>query len=233
MPVKKMLKLVALGRAIRAYAKIVKDPNQLGEVFSLSDSLTNPEIMERIAKGFRKHPEGVKALAEKKRVHVDLNALERLPDGTLGRVYAKFMRDNGLTPDAIPSLAADNEYDFIRAHLYESHDMWHAVTGFGPDVAGELGLQAFYAAQVDGALPPAILAAGLLNTALFSMEDRERRMDAIVRGWEAGRKAKLLFGFDYAANWSRPVAEVRAELNIDPQGCGQPRPLRAVSSLAA
>jgi ubiquinone biosynthesis protein Coq4 len=33
---------------------------------------------------------------------------------------------------------------------YETHDIWHVVTGFHTDVAGELGLQAFYLAQFPG-----------------------------------------------------------------------------------
>lgn len=226
------LKLVTLVKAVVAYAKIVRDPNQLGEVFALADSLSEPKVMDRLASAFRQDPMGAQALIDRKRVRVDLAALERLPEGTLGRTYASFMRSNGLTPDALPSLEGATEHEYIRAHLYETHDMWHAMTGFKADVAGELGLQGFYAAQVDGPLATAILAAGLLNTALFAIEERFERLDAITRGWEAGRRAKPLFGFDFAAAWARPVAEVRASMGIDPAGYGsanpaQERPRRA------
>jgi ubiquinone biosynthesis protein Coq4 len=33
---------------------------------------------------------------------------------------------------------------YVLSHLYEMHDLWHAVIGFETDVAGELALQAFY-----------------------------------------------------------------------------------------
>ncbi|MFO0550961.1 MAG: Coq4 family protein [Polyangiaceae bacterium] len=207
-------KIVALVRAVVAYAKIVRDPNQLGEVFQLADSLSDPKAMARIVDGFRRAGAD-RALVARKRVRANLSELEALPEGTLGRAYATFMRKNGLAPEALPNLEAVDLYEFVRAHLYETHDMWHALTGFEADVAGELGLQGFYAAQIDGSLAPAILAAGLLNTALFALDDRERRLDAITRGWEMGKRAKPLFGFDWAASWARPLADVRRELGID------------------
>lgn len=224
MPAPSPLKLLNLARAVVAYTKIARDPNQLGEVFRLADSLSEPAVMERLTTAFRRDPRGREALARRARVHADLGALAELPEGTLGRAYARFMRDNGLTPEAIPSLEGASEHEFVRAHLYETHDMWHALTGFGADVAGELGLQGFYSAQIDGPLATAILAAGLLNTALFSMDERVARMDAITAGWRAGRAAAPLFGFDWAASWARPLAEVRAELGIAPEGCAARRP---------
>lgn len=226
-------KAVARIKAVVAYAKIVRDPNQLGEVFELADSLSDEATMSRIARGIRRHPSGDAALAARKRVDADLASLEQLPPGTLGFAYAKFMRDNNLVKESIPSLAVVNEGDFIRAHLYETHDMWHAMTGFGPDVAGELGLQAFYAAQIDGPLPAAILAAGLLNTALFSLDDTSPRMEAIVRGWEGGRRAQLLFGYDWSTSFDKPIGVARAEIGLPAEGIGKAAPAITTSTPSA
>lgn len=214
-------KPIALARALFAYAKIVRDPNQLAEVFQLSDSLSDPRVMERLALGIRKHPGGAEALAARRRVRVDLSEIGTLPEGTLGKAYWHFMKDNNLTPESIPTLAAGDEGAFIRAHLYETHDMWHALTGFDSDVAGELGLQAFYGAQLNGPLPAAILAAGVLNTALFALDDQARRFDAIAYGWNVGKRARPLFGFDWTGSWAKPVAEVRAAMNLPVAGCGR------------
>lgn len=214
------LKPITLLRAIAAYARIVRDPNQLAEVFKLSDSLNESHISQRLVRGLRADEAVARALDARKRVLVDLPALSLLPRGTLGRTYAEFMRANGLVPDALPRLPAKDDGEFLRAHLYETHDMWHAITGFESDVAGELGLQAFYAAQIDGPLAPAILAAGLLNTALFKLDERNARVDAIARGWQGGRHARPLFGFDYASSWAKPIGEVRASLGIPVEGLG-------------
>jgi ubiquinone biosynthesis protein Coq4 len=125
------------------------------------------------------------------------------------------MRANGLDPAAIPSLEARDDLEFIRAHLFETHDVWHAVTGFGTDVAGELGLQAFYAAQAPGGLPLALMAMGLLNTAFYAPGEREARLDAITRGWEMGRQARPLFGTRWDQLWETPMVEVREWAGIE------------------
>jgi ubiquinone biosynthesis protein Coq4 len=125
------------------------------------------------------------------------------------------MKKNDLDPSAIPTLDAKDELTFIRAHLYETHDVWHAVTGFDTDAAGELGLQAFYAAQAPGGLPIMLIAMGFLNTAIYSMSDRERRLDAIVRGWSMGCRARPLFGVRWGELWERPIEDVRRELGVE------------------
>jgi ubiquinone biosynthesis protein Coq4 len=40
-------------------------------------------------------------------------------------------------------------------------------------------------------------------------------MRAIVRGWLLGRRARALFGVDWAALWSSPLTDVRKMLRIE------------------
>ena len=108
--------------------------------------------------------------------------------------------------------------DYTYQHFRETHDVWHTATGFGVDVAGELGLQAFYAAQFRSPLAVNILALGLLNTFFFSMDDAPKRLTAIARGWTMGQAAKSFFGFDWAAHWATPIADVRALLDVREPG---------------
>jgi ubiquinone biosynthesis protein Coq4 len=174
------------------------------------------EVLGVMREHFVRDERGARAFEDKPRLHVDLDALSKLKPGTLGRVFADHMRANKLAPSAIPTLASNDDLAFIRAHLYETHDVWHAVTGFRTDVAGELGLQAFYAAQGPGGLPLMILAMGFLNTALYAMNEREARLEAISRGWEMGRRARPLFGVRWSEWWERPIEQVRLELGVEP-----------------
>jgi ubiquinone biosynthesis protein COQ4 len=203
-------------RALSAWVTIVRDPDRLGEVFALADNLADDHFVGKMADHFALSPVGKRALASLPRVgNVDLAALRLLPEGTLGRAFAEHMIANGLDPAALPSLPATERISFVRAHLYETHDIWHAVTDFRTDVAGELGLQAFYLAQFPARLGAAILAAGLLNTLLFRFEERDARMDEIVRGWLIGRKASPFFGVDWASKWAEPIEAVRRELGVE------------------
>ena len=209
---------LAMVRTLWSFVDLVKHPDHLGRVFEISDGMVQQrmEVLEQMARHFARDPRGAEAIRDKKRLRFDLAELDQLPEGTLGRVFAGHMRKNGLDPAAIPTLGATGDAEFVRAHLYETHDVWHAVTGYDTDVAGELGLQAFYAAQAPGGLPWMLLAMGFLNTAIYSMEDRERRFDAIARGWDMGRRARPLFGTRWDELWTTPVAEVRRSLGVEP-----------------
>jgi ubiquinone biosynthesis protein Coq4 len=209
---------LAFARTLWSFVDLVKHPDHLDRVFEISDGMVKQrtEVLETMAEHFARDPRGAQAIRDKHRVRFDLAELDALPPGTLGRVFADHMRKNDLDPAAIPTLDASDDLAFLRAHLYETHDIWHAVTGYDTDVAGELGLQAFYAAQAPGGLPWMLLAMGFLNTALYEMGDRERRFDAIARGWEMGRRARPLFGTRWDELWTTPVDEVRRSLGVEP-----------------
>jgi ubiquinone biosynthesis protein COQ4 len=209
---KRLLQRIA---ALRSMITIARDPRRLDAVFALRDSLDDPGVLAPVVARLRAGEATGAALRARARMgRVDLAELGRLPEGTLGRAYADFMRAAGLDPSSIPSLEARNEHQWFSAHLYETHDIWHVVTGFGPDVAGELGLQAFYLAQIAGPLPIAILAAGFVNTAIAAQDDAARRMEEIARGWQLGRAARPLFGVRWHEQWARPLAELRGELAL-------------------
>ena len=129
---------------------------------------------------------------------VDTAALARLYEGTLGRTFVDELRMRQLNPDDIqirPDGGTRSGYVF--RHLRESHDIWHTATGFDVNVAGELGLQAFYLAQFTSQLALILLAVGLLNTSLFELSDHWTRMTAIAEGWPRARSTsavRLRFG---------------------------------------
>jgi ubiquinone biosynthesis protein Coq4 len=206
-----------VARAAWSFIDLVRHPEHLDRVFEISDSLVGQrrDVLVLMRDHIAKDPRGEASLRERPRLAVRLDELEKLPAGSFGRAFADHMRKNGLDPAAIPTLPAREDLEYVRAHLYETHDVWHALTGFDTDVAGELGLQSFYAAQLPGGLPFLLLAVGFLNTAFFSMADRERRFDAVVRGWQMGRSAKPVFGVAWGDLWSRPVGEVRQLLGVD------------------
>jgi ubiquinone biosynthesis protein Coq4 len=205
---------LSIVQAAHAFVRLTLDPNRLGEVFNLSDAVVNDDSTREILAHVKQDATGAAALRERPHVQLDLKVLRALPTGTLGREYAIMMDRAGLDPAALPTLPDDDEGKYVRAHLYETHDLWHTVTGFGTDVAGELGLQAFYQAQLPGKLPAAILATGFLNTLVFSFGQRDVRLREIARGWLLGRRSRPLFGVRWNDYLEMPLDEVRARLGI-------------------
>lgn len=204
-----------LARTLWGGIRLLIDPNRLNDVFVLERGTVDAATNERVLETLRREPATAHAIEERVRLaRVDLTALGALPQGTLGRTFAEFLRARGLDPGALPRLEAPDEETYVRAHLYETHDLWHVVTGFDTDVAGEVGLQAFYSAQVDGALPRWLVMGGLLNAILQQPADWSRRLEAIAQGWRLGKTAKPLFGVRWDDKWRMPLGEVRAGLGL-------------------
>lgn len=218
-----------LAKPLYYFARLAHDPRELDRVFQLRDSANDAAMSARILERISREPGAGAALERRARLgKVTLAELDAHPEGSLGRAYGAFMRRHRLDPAAIPHVEEDRAEAYLRAHLYETHDLWHVVTGFEPDPAGEAGLQAVYAAQLPGMLPAALVAALLLNAAIerSSLKTKER-FDAVARGWEMGLRAALLFGYPWRDKLATPLEEVRRELAID-ASLAVPRPLRAV-----
>ena len=198
----------------RAALRLVRDPNRLDEVIAMADELGDSPALDTIVAHLEQLPHGPAALADRPRVDVELPRLRALPDGSFGREAARFLDARKLDPADLPKRPAASAKAWVRAHLYETHDLWHVVTGFDTDVAGELGLQAFYLAQFPGKLSALILSIGMINTTLFAFDERTPRLDAIARGWQLGRTAHSFLGVRWADLWNLPLAEVRARVGV-------------------
>jgi ubiquinone biosynthesis protein COQ4 len=220
--------IVAKMRVSLGFWNLVKDPGRLEEIISLANAIEMPEVLEAMAAYFARDPKGARAMDERPRVgRVDLEHLRKLPEGTLGRAFAEHALANGIDPNAIPALTGDDRVSFMRAHLFETHDIWHTVTGFRTDFASEIGLQAFYFAQFPAQLTAAIMAINFLNLAFYELDEREARMDALVRGWTMGRRAQKLFGVVWSDLWSTPLDDVRRALDVAVEDAPQKRAVRA------
>ncbi|AKU94650.1 hypothetical protein AKJ09_01314 [Labilithrix luteola] len=214
-------KPIRAAKALYSLAALVRDPNRLGQVFEMADALSTPEVIDKMAAALARDPQGDRALDERPRIDVDLQELKRCPEGSLGRAFADTMIAQGLDPKDIPPLQSPDRATYVRAHLYETHDVWHTVTEFGTTWPEEIGLQAFYLAQIPGPLPAVLLAVGCLRVALFEMSARGAMMDAVARGWEMGKSARPLFGVRWNDLWNTPLDEVQAMLGVVPRAGGK------------
>ena len=204
-------------RMVRSFWRLSQDPNRLGEVFAIADRGSKPEILAETARFVSRDPQGARAISEGVRLGpVDLLELKKLPEGTLGRAFAEHMIDNGLDPRAIPvPTYPRGDFRYVKTHLRETHDIWHVATGFNTDVAGEIGLQAFYLAQLPSRLSAVLISMAFLHLATKNIGARDAIMTEVMRGWALGKRAKPFFGFAWAEHWATPLAEVRKLLGVE------------------
>ena len=221
-------KLVEKMRFVYTYVALVRNPERLDLVFALADRVTETE--ELLPLFYR--PEVVAFLERpEESLSIDLEVLGKLPAGTLGRELADWFRRNDFMPGALDRQQQGSDRARVKRHLESTHDIWHMVVGFDTDVAGEVGLQAFYLAQLDSPVPLVLLSTAFLNSLINQNEDAARRMDAVTRGWIMGKASEPLFGVDWSTLWDVPLHEVRQRLGIvEPRTAGPARSAEAVAA---
>lgn len=209
--------------ALRALKKLIEDPTKTEEAFRVVRSLDGP-FFGRTFGRFRADAEGARLLASRRSLLAALRdraALEKLPEGSLGRAYLAFCDREGITPgglvdasDAVPmapGLTEDERWFIDR--MRDSHDLWHVVTGFRTDLGGELSVLAFSLAQTWGPGLTLLVLGGLIET-YKSGEIGAYARKLVADAWRTGRRARW---FPLAAweEWlARPLDEVRVEMGV-------------------
>ena len=202
-------------RMVAGLAEFLKNPGSLDSVFKVAGSLksspmsaqmfrhllANPSMAELVQAGWRPAP-------------IDLDALEQLPAGSLGHVYAHQLRSQGLSPASlIDPTPIQSPQDYVVHRLRETHDIVHVLTGFGTDGPGELGLQAFNLAQNRSPLAAMLIFGGMLKC-LQNDEPLEPLLSALARGFELGLKAPCVIAHRLEDGWDRPLADWQRQLGL-------------------
>lgn len=211
-------------RYLLALWRLTRDPSATGEAAIVEVGFARSRLGRRFARwqalerDLAADPRTAPALARRSRLGpIDLDSLGRLPEGTLGRVFAEHCRGRGLNPNLV-HVPLEESGDFVAAHLFETHDVWHVTTGWGNDELGEVGLGGFYLAQFGLPLFGFLMALVLLNSVFFAPATLRPRLDAFVAGYGMGRRAEPLFGVEWAELWDLPLDRVRERLGLDAAG---------------
>jgi ubiquinone biosynthesis protein COQ4 len=219
-------------RALRALRELARDPDDLPKVFEIVDNLPG-RSPERVLARMRATESGRRLLLAKPDLPArlaDRAALFALPAETLGHAYAAFAERAGITPQGIvdASLAggvADPgeppDLRFSGERLRDTHDLWHVVTGYGTDVAGEVALLAFSYAQTRH---PGIAAICGFTYLHFVPQLNELMRDAYRRG----QSAAWLPAVEWEQLLALPLDEVRARLRIGAPPVYAPIPTEAL-----
>jgi ubiquinone biosynthesis protein COQ4 len=151
--------------------------------------------------------------------------LRTLPEGTLGREYVRFADTNQLFPEKLAEAVVDaraltggqvpnatQDVGYLHDRYRDLHDLWHVVTGYGTDLAGEYGIVALQSKQV-GYRGMAIT--GFVSMLLTGVANR--RLDLVSTWFEGrrrGREGAYLLAEDWEALVELPLAEVQEKLGF-------------------
>ena len=211
-------------RARRALQALIADPDRTDQVFEIVRALSGRTDVRNFAR-LLDEPDGPRLLAERPDLLAalsDREALARLPEGSLGRVYLAFMVAGDLTADGLVDASMEGDTDARMGYSVEStwffdrlrdmHDVWHVLTGYGRDEAGEAANLAFTFGQIGNyGIGLIVLAAA----AIGPRSDRFYWQRYLFRAWRRGRRARWLPAVRYEKLLALPLAEVRTRLGID------------------
>lgn len=210
---------------LSAFRAAMKDPERIGDAAvykaELGGGRAYPEIEARL--------DGVRGYIPR----VDLDALARLPDGTFGREYARFLAANRLHP-IVPTDRVDRELIARNAFTVRYamiHDMVHVITGFDTTWPGEAGVWAFIGVQ---RYSTTFRIAGFMALLIAPFRTPLRMLEAWRcwrRGRAMGRRARLVLTERLEERFEQRLSEVRAELGVQGADDGYlPRALRAAGA---
>lgn len=202
-----------LRTALGALSRLMYNPGRLDQVLVFAQAV-NAGAVARASVSVTQTEEGRRLFSVMPRIdreHVDYDALRRLPDGTVGREYVRFLDDNGISPEPFEKLpeVSDPRVAYIMLRMRQTHDLWHVLTGYTPDVRGEVLLQVFTYAQLR--IPSAFFLA-FFGTLRYLKWRRDLFRD-IRRAYRRGKATAFLATFRWEDHWETPVSELRKQLH--------------------
>ena len=219
-------------RAWRAVRALLADPDRTELAFEAVSAISARDF-EGLFQRFIADPEGRRLYAERPSLLAalsDRGGLRALPDGSFGRAYAAFMDEAQLTADGLVEADLASEAalgieereparHWFSERIRDMHDLWHVLSGYGRDEAGEAANLAFSYGQ----MPFRGIALILVAAALLEPHgNRFAWPRYLVRAWRRGRRARSLTLARYEELLARPLEEVRHAFGIEPASRAHP-----------
>jgi ubiquinone biosynthesis protein COQ4 len=202
----------------RTLVRALADSNATDDLL-LGEELTSVGRMRALLPLMQASDEGRAILLERPRgCELDVGALQRLPEGTLGRAYANHLARCGLDPKAlgVPVTRGRTALEnYLLERVRQTHDLWHTVLGLGTAGYEEVLVHAFQWPQLG--MPYSALVVGFGTPKHFALEGRfGLAVTALPDAVRAGREAAPLLAYYWERHLQEPLAHVRRALRVRP-----------------
>ena len=203
-------------KALNCFVALTKNQATFETLYDLDEILKKTELSRISIEYLKSQPQVAAIIEERYLASVpDINKLLTYPQDSLGYRFASHLSANHFNPEFYRKHEVTDDISYITLRRSQTHDIHHVVTGFGTDLSGEFGLQAFQLAQMRSPIAMALLTAGIIN----SFADPQRlnaHIQQIALGWEMGSKVKPFMAQKWEEDWDKPLVQWQTELGVKP-----------------
>ncbi|CAH2233767.1 jg3629 [Pararge aegeria aegeria] len=139
-----------------------------------------------------------------------------MPDRTVGRIYADFMKDNNITADSRLQVQfiEDPDLAYVMQRYREVHDLVHATLFMKTTMLGEVTVK--WVEGIQTKLPMCI-GGGIWGAARLKPKHRQLYLKYYLP-WaiKTGNNAKFLQAIYFEKRWDQNIDDFHREMNIVP-----------------
>jgi ubiquinone biosynthesis protein Coq4 len=205
-------------RMVVLFFRLIKNPNRTDLIFRGVDLISrdpNQQALAQIEKrvlanlSFREmfHTAYVPAVPS-------LERLKKMDKNSFGFAVYQHMNTNHLDFDLFPRLNPEKFVNYLGTRIYQDHDLWHTLLGYGVTIEDELALQAFGVAQFYSPIGTVLIAGGLLHLIVKNPAQAVIAFRKIVDGYCRGQKASFLLSQRLHDLFLEPLIDVRRKCNV-------------------
>jgi ubiquinone biosynthesis protein Coq4 len=219
--------------AFRAVILAVRTKNYSEPLYEAFVAMMAP-VGARAYYKFRAHPNGRRLLRDRPdlvAVLRDTEYLSSLPAGTLGHAFHCFVTTNQLHPglyddaDVIRPICEKHNWNedfyYLLRRGTATHDLFHVIGNYGPDIAGEAANLGFHYGQFDSVR--AFKWAGWYLSLIYPGASLRRKFRYFGQAVERGRRADLLMTAPWEDLLDKPIDEAREILGVAPTRVAHPQ----------
>lgn len=227
------MKLYNRLRIVQIVLQLIVNPRRTDLIFKgvkIVSEDGDTKIFEAIENRFAANVDFQKMFAERYNPEPPtIDQLSQFEEGTFGKSLYHHLNSNNLNLDIFPRFECRRPIEYLSLRVYQDHDLWHVLTGYGVTVEDELALQAFGVAQYGSPISALLVAGGLLHLIWKNPLNAVEAFKKIVQGYQRGLQARQLLGIRVHQLLQRPLSEVQdlcrlalsTTTELQPQGLPQ------------
>lgn len=190
-----------------------------GDTIACLGETTGVDAARYMIRKMLESEEGTNILQAQPRINtktVDMKYLATLPEGTLGKLYSKFLEKNQVTPDSrLPVQFMDDvQLAYVVQRYREIHDLVHTVLQMPTNMLGEVTVKWVEAIQTR---LPMCISGAIFGPIRLKTKHRELYLNHYLP-WalKTGVNAKFLMNIYFEKRWEQTTDEFYKEVNIVP-----------------